>query len=135
MENALQLIPFIIYFFIFRYIYIKYSNHKKELERLRENYNVALKGGNKALALNSGRLYYEALRTKFWGFVKGRLTIFDEQAINNDLKIMENSKLNMITVNNPSYLEELEKLAILKEKGILTEDEFISQKNKIFNKN
>lgn len=42
---------------------------------------------------------------------------------------------NSNTTNNLNYLEELEKLADLKEKGILSEEEFNSKKQQILNNN
>ena len=49
---------------------------------LRIAYHEALAGNNKAEALELGRAYYRAKRRD------GSLTIYDEQAINNDLETM-----------------------------------------------
>ena len=54
-----------------------------EQESLRKNYNDALKGTNKELALMYGRAYYRSLRKP------KELTIYDEQAIANDLSTMK----------------------------------------------
>jgi hypothetical protein len=49
---------------------------------LKQEYDAALKGTSKRAALQAGRAYYSALR-------KGKmLTIYDEQAITNDLSTM-----------------------------------------------
>lgn len=54
-----------------------------ELKKLKEKYDSDLSGPNKREALNSGRAYYGHLR-------KGKgLTIYDEQAIANDISTMK----------------------------------------------
>jgi len=53
---------------------------KKEAE-LKAIYDDALRSGNKSRALAAGRAYYSHIR-------KGKLTIYDEQAITNDLSTM-----------------------------------------------
>ncbi|WP_300597338.1 hypothetical protein [Niabella sp.] len=50
-------------------------------EELRRAYDEALRSGNKMDALAAGRAYYSHLRD-------GQLTLFDEQAIANDLSAM-----------------------------------------------
>jgi len=50
--------------------------------RLKRNYEMALRGTDKAAALQAGRKYYSFLRG-------GRLTIYDEQAIANDISTMK----------------------------------------------
>jgi hypothetical protein len=50
----------------------------KEIKQLKIKYDQAIKNKDKALALELGRKYYSALRM-------GQLTIYDEQAITNDL--------------------------------------------------
>lgn len=57
------------------------NSRKNELNKLKEAYDSALKGNNKSIALAAGRAYYSAMR-------KGKLTIYDEQAIANDLSTM-----------------------------------------------
>ncbi len=49
---------------------------------LKEKYSQAIKKGEKALALDLGRQYYAKLRG-------GILTIYDEQAITNDLSTIK----------------------------------------------
>lgn len=53
------------------------------LKQLKENYDDALRGTDKRVALETGRAYYSALRED------GKLTIYDEQAITNDLSAMK----------------------------------------------
>ena len=53
------------------------------LEQLQNQYHAALRGTDKRDALNAGRMYYSALRKD------GNLTLFDEQAITNDLASMK----------------------------------------------
>lgn len=50
--------------------------------KLKKAYDDALNGGDKRAALNAGRAYYGALR-------KGKLTMFDEQALTNDISTMK----------------------------------------------
>lgn len=59
-----------------------YNNHNRN-QKLKEEYDQALRGKDKKLALEAGRKYYSALRGK------GKLTIYDEQAITNDLSTMK----------------------------------------------
>jgi len=54
----------------------------KERKRLHQAYRTALSGTDKRTALAAGRAYYSALRKG------GSLTIYDEQAITNDLSTM-----------------------------------------------
>jgi hypothetical protein len=65
----------------------KYSNEIKQLEeearQLKENYFESLKGTDKSLALRLGREYYGSLRED------GKVTTYDELAINNDLNSMK----------------------------------------------
>ena len=63
--------------------FILYCKAEKEKEELRISYTNALKSGNKKRALELGREYYASLRED------GRLTIYDEQAIQNDLLSMD----------------------------------------------
>lgn len=55
---------------------------KAEIERLQREYKDALARKDKAAAVDAGRKYYAALRG-------GDLTIFDEQAISNDLAAIQ----------------------------------------------
>lgn len=63
---------------------VKYLNNKKA-DRIWPEYQDALKSGDKKAALDAGRKYYSALRG-------GKLTIYDEQAITNDLLTMDENK-------------------------------------------
>ena len=65
------------------YIIVNNSNAKtKRTIELREAYDVAIRSGDKTQALKAGRAYYSFLR-------KGNLTIYDEQAMTNDLSTMK----------------------------------------------
>lgn len=55
---------------------------KNETKKLRRIYDEALNGADKRAALNAGRAYYQNIR-------KGKLTIYDEQAITNDISTMK----------------------------------------------
>ena len=94
--------------------------------KLKGEYEASLKGTDKEKALKAGRAYYSALRS-------GSLTIYDEQAIANDLHSMKGSATTAVVQSNNSIIEQLEKLGELKAKGILSEDEFNQQKAKLLN--
>lgn len=66
------------------YYLITLSNRqrKKQVSALYQQYQQAIKGGDRQAALQAGRRYYSACRG-------GRLTIYDEQAITNDLAAMK----------------------------------------------
>ena len=55
----------------------------RHAQKLKAEYDEALKSGDRGRALQAGRAYYAALRTG------STLTIYDEQAIANDLKTMD----------------------------------------------
>jgi hypothetical protein len=61
-------------------IAVSNSNSKKRKE-LWNAYQQAIASGNKRNALDAGRAYYSKLRG-------GKLTIYDEQALTNDLSTM-----------------------------------------------
>jgi hypothetical protein len=95
--------------------------------RLKSEYEDALKGTDKVKALKAGRAYYSALRS-------GKLTIYDEQAITNDISTMKTyAKTSIEKHTNNSVLDKLERLGQLKAQGVLTEDEFDKQKQKLLN--
>lgn len=71
------LLVLLAYFFYIR----KAQKDMAKAETLRQAYEKALNSGNKAAALRCGRAYFEYLRG-------GRLTIYDEQSITNDLAAM-----------------------------------------------
>lgn len=62
-------------------LYQRSQDKKATTQALYEDYQDALKSGNKTRALQAGRAYYSHIR-------KGKLTIYDEQAIANDLSTM-----------------------------------------------
>ena len=77
----------LIYFFIGRGVYLRVKKIKN-LKQLKENYFEAIRNKDKMQALQTGRLYYAKCRTGFFGSGSGRLTIYDEQAIANDLSVI-----------------------------------------------
>jgi len=58
-------------------------NKQEKIKQLKENYDEALSGTDKKTVVDAGRAYYSALRED------GKLTIYDEQAIANDLASMK----------------------------------------------
>ena len=65
------------------YFYLKSVNKSKaEIAKIKNQYDKAIRDGNKALALELGRNYYSKLRG-------GNLSIYDEQAITNDLSTIK----------------------------------------------
>ncbi|MBK7885175.1 MAG: hypothetical protein IPJ81_16330 [Chitinophagaceae bacterium] len=71
---VLVIIAIIIIYYFFR----ASKSHTTKVSKLKEDYQLALRDNNKQLALKLGREYYSALRN-------GTLTLYDEQAIANDL--------------------------------------------------
>jgi hypothetical protein len=71
--------------------FLAYSrfNRGRTIKRLREEYNEAIHSGDRHKALNLGRGYYAKTRSGFFGFGRGRLTIYDEQALTNDLSLID----------------------------------------------
>ncbi|PSL42804.1 hypothetical protein CLV51_11020 [Chitinophaga niastensis] len=61
--------------------YEKQNKGRKKAAEIKIKYDEALRGNGKAEALRLGREYYSAIR--------GKLTIYDEQAITNDLSAMK----------------------------------------------
>ena len=53
----------------------------KKIAIFKEKYDEALRSGDKRKALEQGRLYYKSMR--------GKLSIYDEQAISNDIASMQ----------------------------------------------
>ena len=117
----------------------------KEKEQISRNYELAKDklrqqpSDNKLRekALQSGREYYKSLRN-------GQLSIYDEQAINNDLAAVApvsqanntlQSNIDKADENNQSdIVAKLEKLKQLKDKGMITESEFEAKKKDLINK-
>ena len=62
--------------------FITSTNSDTESKKLWSAYQQALKSGNKRDALTAGRAYYAKKRG-------GKLTLYDEQALTNDLATME----------------------------------------------
>ena len=120
-------IVFIIIVIIIIAVVINVSNSNKR-ESLKSEYENALEGTDKTNALEAGRAYYRFLRKD------KKLTIYDEQAITNDLNTMESEvMMNNSKQSSVSSVDKLEKLAQLKAQGVLTEEEFNQQKAKILN--
>jgi ABC-type siderophore export system fused ATPase/permease subunit len=71
---------------IFMTVAILIQRGRKLIAKEKEaKYKQLLKSGNKELALKAAREYYSYLRG-------GRLSIYDEQAISNDLATMDRQK-------------------------------------------
>lgn len=73
----------IILLIIVFFIIVGINAKSKEIVNLKQQYDNALRSGNKKAALDAGRNYYSKLRNN------GKLTIYDEQAITNDLTAMK----------------------------------------------
>jgi hypothetical protein len=72
----------VIFFGIIIAIAVLVSNaNSKKKKELWDAYQQAIYSGNKRDALDKGRAYYSKLRG-------GKLTIYDEQALTNDLSTM-----------------------------------------------
>ncbi len=66
------------------YFFLKSSKKEQAItSEIKLKYEKAIKDGNKVLALTLGRQYYSRLRG-------GKLSIYDEQAITNDLSTINN---------------------------------------------
>jgi hypothetical protein len=78
-----MVIAFIIIFVII--IFMIAIGKINKTKRLKREYDDALWGDNKRKALEKGRAYYASLRSN------GKLTIYDEQAITNDISTMKNA--------------------------------------------
>lgn len=96
-------------------------------ERLTREYRQALNGTNRQIALATGREFYKFFRSD------GKLTIYDEQAIDNDMKMMPSEEVTLVVDQTNTSVDQLERLAKLKDQGILTDIEFQQQKAKILN--
>lgn len=101
----------------------KKENYDDLLNQLRENPNNA---NLKERVLIAGRDYYGTLR------LDGRLTIYDEQAITNDISTAVGNGSPIEPQNN--VYKDIEQLANLKDKGILTEEEFNEKKRVLLEK-
>jgi hypothetical protein len=67
--------------FICYVVYALTKQTGQKMDRLKKEYEQSLKSGDKSAALESGRIYHSYLRA-------GSLSIYDEQAIANDLSVM-----------------------------------------------
>lgn len=88
---------------IFAYFYSNYKEkEEKRLEEIELEYKEALKGTDKSKALRLGRIYYGSLRED------GNVTIYDEQAITNDLSSMTNTvnQLDSTSIDNCEHIIE-----------------------------
>jgi hypothetical protein len=125
-------IIFFLAVFIFIIWAIIHNSNKNDARRakLKLDYQNALKGDDKKRALIAGRNYYGDLRN-------GKLTIYDEQAITNDLASMKTVEPEVKIQENPTQkldsVSRLERLFELRQKGVLTEEEYLQQKIKILN--
>lgn len=117
----------IVGFFILRVFYRGVRGRKMLKDRLTKEYRQALNGTNRQIALAKGREYYKFFRTD------GKLTIYDEQAIDNDMKMMPSEEIPITVNHTNNIVDQLERLAKLKEQGFLTDTEFYKQKDKILN--
>jgi predicted membrane protein len=144
-----------IFSFIFLYVYFLrlcnvrtayvLSQAVRKKEQIRKNYESAKnklrqQPSNNQLrekALQDGREYYKSLRN-------GVLSIYDEQAITNDLAaVAPVSQTNNIVQPNIDKADDnsqsdivvkLEKLNLLKDKGMITESEFEAKRKDLIDK-
>lgn len=79
------------------------NSNEKEIERLKLEYESALSGTHKKVALKAGRLYYAIARKN------KALTIFDEMAIANDLSTMPQEVYLPTPSNNDVIDQEIPK--------------------------
>jgi hypothetical protein len=77
METIITLTAFVVLTGVF----VKKMMRLKKIKKLEQEYRRALAGTDKKTALNAGRSYYSKLR-------KGKLSVYDEQVIVNDLSRM-----------------------------------------------
>lgn len=68
------------------YLLLYFLKHRT-IKKYYSEYQKALYSGDRVNALNLGRRYYARVRGGVFG--SGKLTIYDEQAISNDLAIMK----------------------------------------------
>lgn len=88
---------------------VKASTGISRQNDLKRTYDEALRGTDKSKALHAGREYYSSLRSK------NQLTVYDEQAITNDLSTMgSNVKLLTQHVEKPYHEIVLNSLALFK---------------------
>lgn len=124
-ELILYSLAGLVGFFILKIYYKGKKGLKMKEERLLKEYRQALDGTNRQAALAAGREYYRFFRSD------GNLTIYDEQAIDNDMKMMPPEEVPITVNHTNNVVDQLERLSKLKEKGVLTDTEFFEQKAKI----
>jgi len=79
----LIIILFLLYNFFLKKVDNQNRKNAKERLTLKIKYDEALKGSDKRYALECGRLYYASMRKD------GRLSVYDETALTNDLAAMD----------------------------------------------
>jgi hypothetical protein len=79
---VIGLLTFFLSLFLIAFMIVQ--SKQEETDNAKDLYDQALASGDKRLALKYGRQYYASLRED------GRLTTYDEQAIQNDLLSMDN---------------------------------------------
>jgi LPXTG-motif cell wall-anchored protein len=80
-ENMVLFFLGILFLMLIGAVYVNYKR-RKNTKLLKSLYENALKGSSKKNALEIGRLYYGSMRNG------GKATIYDEQALSNDIKTM-----------------------------------------------
>jgi hypothetical protein len=114
-------------FFVLRFLYRGVRGRRMLKERLLKEYRQALQGTDRKEALRKGRAYYSFFRDN------GNLYPIDEQMIANDIKAMPQEKNQPLQEDSNDIISKLERLAKLKEQGVLNDLEFHEQKAKILN--
>ena len=79
---VIGLLTFFLSLFLIAFMIVQ--SKQEETDNAKDLYDQALASGDKRLALKYGRQYYASLRED------GRLTTYDEQAIQNDLLSIDN---------------------------------------------
>ena len=80
---------FLVFLIVIVGIFLAGAKSKANAENKRL-FHEALQGDDKAKALALGRKYYSGIRSD------GKLTVYDEQALTNDLATMQNTILSRI---------------------------------------
>jgi hypothetical protein len=109
--------------FVIILINILRANAAKKRKRpmLKQQYDEALRSGDKSRALQAGRAYYASFTND------GRLTMNEEQALANDLAVLD--KITPVVATG--ITDELSKLKSLHDTGALTNEEYEAAKKKI----
>ncbi|WP_461638184.1 SHOCT domain-containing protein [Labilibaculum euxinus] len=112
-------------FFILRALYRGIRGRQMLQERLLKEYRQALNGTDRQKALATGRAYFSFLRGN------NELAQIDEQMVANDMKAMPQEKSQSLQEDSNDIISKLERLAKLKEQGVLSDAEFHEQKAKV----